>query len=205
MQDDISNISDIPSPPAPELDPMTVALCRRVRELRRQQDWTLEQLSKASGVSRSMLSQIERAQANPTLAVASRIAKAFGLGLGQLVDAPAGGGGIELIHGDDPNCLFRNDAQCTIRTLSPLNLEKQVEFYEVTLAGGKALRSTAHYRGAREIFACQQGAATIRSGDDTVRLRRGDSAHYRADVNHAIENTGRGRLIGYLVVNYTRA
>src|SRR3569833_3177954 len=55
------------------------SLCRRVRELRKKKKWTLEELSAASGVSRSMLSEIERGNANPTLAVACRIARAFDL------------------------------------------------------------------------------------------------------------------------------
>ncbi len=52
-------------------------LSTRVIELRKRRGLTLEQLAAASGVSRSMLSQIERGKANPTLAVTLRIAQAF--------------------------------------------------------------------------------------------------------------------------------
>ncbi|CAN0581959.1 unnamed protein product, partial [Ectocarpus sp. 12 AP-2014] len=58
----------------------------RVSQLRQIQSLTLEQLASASGVSRSMLSQIERGQANPTLAVTQRIAQTFGISIGELVD-----------------------------------------------------------------------------------------------------------------------
>ena len=57
-----------------------------VRELRQRRHWSLESLSKASGVSRSMLSEIERNQANPMLAIALGIVWAFGLRLGDMVD-----------------------------------------------------------------------------------------------------------------------
>ena len=53
------------------------ALCNRVIELRKKYKLTLDQLAASSGVSRSMLSQIERGQANPTLTVTFRIAKAL--------------------------------------------------------------------------------------------------------------------------------
>lgn len=46
-------------------DSATIRLCQRVRELRGSRGWTLEQLAQASGVSRSMLSQIERQQVIP--------------------------------------------------------------------------------------------------------------------------------------------
>src|SRR6476660_1192011 len=60
----------------------------RVKQLRAQRDWSLESLAGASGVSRSMLSEIEREQANPTLAVTLRIAQAFGMSLSELIETP---------------------------------------------------------------------------------------------------------------------
>lgn len=176
------------------------ALCHRVTELRRKHQLTLDQLAAASGVSRSMLSQIERGRANPTLAVTFRIARAFGITIGELVDQPWAAPSIQVIHADDPNSLYRADDQCYIRTLSPLQMERDVEFYEVKLAVGAALDSAAHYDGTRELFTVTRGHARIESGDSVRELSAGDSAHYRADVSHSIANTGRGELLGYLVV-----
>ncbi|MFM7603954.1 MAG: helix-turn-helix domain-containing protein [Prosthecobacter sp.] len=48
---------------------------------------SLEELATASGVSRSMLSEIEREKANPTLTVTFRIARAFGLTLQELIES----------------------------------------------------------------------------------------------------------------------
>ena len=174
----------------------------RVRGLRRRKGWTLEQLSGASGVSRSMLSQIERDQANPTLAVAYRIARAFGVPLGALVDEPAGSPTIDVIRADDRTYHFRNDRDIRIRTLSPLHLEKDVEFYEVALRAGAALRSSAHFAGTSEFLTVRQGHLRVLSGGDECELRPGDSAHYPADVPHAIENRGRDEALAFLVVIY---
>ena len=76
-------------------------LCARVRELRRKKAWTLEEMSAACGVSRSMLSEIERGRANPTLVVAYRIALAFGMSLGDLVEIPSAVHRIDVIRADD--------------------------------------------------------------------------------------------------------
>src|SRR3954468_9517852 len=92
-------------------------LCGRVRELRKKRGWTLEQLSAASGVSRSMLSEIERGNANPTLAVAFRIAQAFSMSLGDLVDAPANSKSrIDVIRADDRAYHYRNEKGVRVRT-----------------------------------------------------------------------------------------
>ena len=131
------------TPPLERGDAVGNLLCRRVRELRKRRGWTLEEMSAACGVSRSMLSEIERQRANPTLVVAFRIAQAFGMSLGDLVEAPASMPKVEVIRADDRTFHYRSDAHCRIRTLSPLHLEKSVEYYEVVLKAAGALRSAA--------------------------------------------------------------
>ena len=174
----------------------------RVTLLRKKNKLTLDQLASLSGVSRSMLSQIERGQANPTLAVTFRIAQAFGISIGELVEQAGSSANIDIVHADDPNNLFRADKECKIRTLSPLHTEKSVEFYELKIAPNACLKSAAHFEGARELLTVTQGSASIESGTTHCDLGVGDSAHYRADLEHCIENTGKGELVCFLVVTY---
>ena len=180
-------------------------VCRTVRTLRKQRGWTLEQLAAASGVSRSMLSQIERGSANPTLGVATRIAQAFGMGLGDLVEPFQTSRRIELIRAASPGGLFRDDSQCRIRTLSPLHLEKDVEFYELLLRPGGKLESAPHFAGTREFLAIERGEVFLTSAGETCRLASGDSAHYPADVPHCIENRSAEEALAFLVDIYARS
>ncbi len=174
----------------------------RVKELRAGRGWSLEQLASASGVSRSMLSEIEREQANPTLAVTMRIAQAFGMSLPDLLEMPGSSSAVRVIRGDDHAFHYRSDKNCRIRTLSPLNLEKDVEFYEVQLQPGGALRSAPHFDGTREFLTVTRGSVRVESGADIETLGPGDSASYRADVPHAVVNAGKDEVIVYLVVIY---
>jgi transcriptional regulator with XRE-family HTH domain len=174
----------------------------RVRELRTQRRWSLDTLSKACGVSRSMLSQIERNDVNPTLGVSFSIARAFGMTLGELVETPQAVSSLQVIRAGERAYHYRSDEDCRIRTLSPLNLEKDIEFYEVQLRQGGKLRSAAHYAGTREFLTVQKGRVRVSSGEDFEELDRGDSVSYRADVPHAIENIGRGEAMVFLVDIY---
>ena len=174
----------------------------RVKHLRAGRGWSLESLANASGVSRSMLSQIEREQANPTLAVTLRIARAFGITLGELLEMPGAASAVTVIRANDHTYHYRSDKDCTIRTLSPLNLEKDVEFYEVRLKPGGTLRSSPHFEGTREFLTLQQGRLRIESANDAEELNPGDSASYRADVSHALINIGKNESIGFLIVIY---
>ena len=174
----------------------------RVKQLRTERRWSLEALAGASGVSRSMLSQIEREQANPTLAVTMRIAQGFGMSLGDLLEMPTATSSVNVIRADDRAYHYRSDKFCRLRTLSPLNLEKDVEFYEVQLKAGGALRSAPHFEGTREFITVQQGEIRLESGADSETLGPGDSASYRADLPHAITNTGSTEALLFLVDIY---
>ena len=189
---------------ATESDPVARQVCERVRSLRKKHNWTLEQLANLCGVSRSMLSQIERGSANPTLGVAFRIAQAFGLSLGDLVDSHASTPRIDVIRANDQTYLFRDDENCRIRTLSPLHLEKETEFYELVLKPGGQLESAAHVAAAREFLTIQKGNVRVVSGGEESELAKGDSAHYPADIPHRIDNIGRGEAIAFLVNIYER-
>lgn len=188
---------------AVDVEPLNQYVCEQVKELRKRKGWTLEQLASLSGVSRSMISQVERGAANPTLAVAFRIAQAFGVSLGDLVDGASSQRQIDLVRHDDKSAIFRDDAVCRIRTLSPRNLEKDVEFYEVTLKTKKKLDSAAHFSGTREFLTVRSGAVQVTSAGETVELKKGDSAQYIADVAHSIENVGRGEAVLFLVDIYS--
>ncbi|MFN0069712.1 MAG: helix-turn-helix domain-containing protein [Limisphaerales bacterium] len=192
----------MPDKLVPQQEPADSRLGARLKELRRQRGWSLDALADASGVSRSMLSQIERDEANPTLAVACRIARAFQLSLGDLVEAQREASAIRTIRAADRAHVFRSDADVTIRTLSPLNLEKDVEFYEVRLRPGGALRSAPHFGGTREFLAVEKGRVRVESGGDSDELGPGDSASYAADVPHAIVNAGKSEAVLFLVDIY---
>jgi transcriptional regulator with XRE-family HTH domain len=189
--------------PEPNPEAINENLGRRVKKMRSDRGWSLEELATASGVSRSMLSEIEREKANPTLTVTFRIARAFGMTLQELIEsAEPSASKIQVIRAVDRGQVFRSDKQCEIRTLSPLNLEKDVEFYEVTLRPGGALRSQPHFEGTREFLTVEEGSVRIESDQDAEELTKGDSGTYRADIAHAIINTGKGNALVFLVVIY---
>ncbi len=193
------------APQAPPTSPEAINenLGRRVKQLRADRGWSLEELASASGVSRSMLSEIERERANPTLTVAFRIARAFGLSLQELIErAESGAAKIQVIRASDRAQVYRSDKQCEIRTLSPLNLEKDVEFYQVRLRPGGALRSQPHFEGTREFLTVEEGSVCVESGDGSETLAKGDSGSYRADVPHAIINSSKREALVFLVVIY---
>jgi len=170
--------------------------------LREQQALSLDELSRRAGVSKSMLSQIERAQANPTVAVVWRLANALGVPLSDLLDAAPREAppSIVRVPRHDTPTLRGADGGCELRILGPVELAGQFEWYELTLQAGATLDSLPHAPGSREHLSVLGGQLTVRAGDGHSALAAGETARYAADLPHAIHNDGPGPASALLVV-----
>jgi len=171
-------------------------------EQRQARGLSLDELSRLAGVSKSMLSQIERNQANPTVAVVWRLANALGVPLGTLLDGerpalPA----ITTVAGHATPSLRSPDGKCELRILGPIDLAGQFEWYELTVQPGGQLESQAHEPGSREhLSVLGAGTLEVRSGSDVSRLHDNETARYAVDVPHAIVNAGEKTVQALLVV-----
>lgn len=174
----------------------TLAALRQVRAL------SLDELSRKAGVSKSMLSQIERAQANPTVAVVWRLANALGVGIGELLGntIPPAPPAIAVVPAQATPSLRSADGACELRILGPIELAGQFEWYALTLQGGGALQSEAHETGTREHLTVLSGSVEVSAGDTKQRLKPNETARYAVDLPHAIRNTGRTVATAWLVV-----
>ena len=190
--------------PADVTSPTPAAVPPRVGEqiqrLRNERGMTLDDLSRAAGVSKSMLSEIERDKANPTIAVAWRLTNALGVKLDSLFAAPKVQDAIALAGPHDIPTLAGEAAGYQLRVWGPIELAGRFEWYELTLKPGGALVSSAHEPGTREHLTVLHGTIEVESGASTQRLKVSETARYAADRPHAIRNAGKGDARALLVV-----
>jgi transcriptional regulator with XRE-family HTH domain len=170
--------------------------------LRQGQSLSLDELSRKAGVSKSMLSQIERAQTNPTIAVVWRLANALGVTMGDLLGSPAAPveNAITLVPLHATPAMRSPDEKCELRILGPIDLAGKFEWYQLNLQAGAALESQAHEDGTREHLTVTAGALEVESGGEKQRLKNGETARYLADRPHCIRNTGKTTASAWLVV-----
>ncbi|HEY8605539.1 MAG TPA: XRE family transcriptional regulator [Noviherbaspirillum sp.] len=185
----------VPPPIAP---PEVGATLQRIRLA---QGLTLEDLSRAAGVSKSMLSQIEREKANPTIAVAWRLANALGIGIDELLAGEQRAGeAIQLVEPHETPTLPGTHSGYVLRILGPMDLAGKFEWYELTLAPGGALRSQPHDPGTAEHLSVLSGNLEVEVEGERKKLRTGASARYAADKAHAVVNNGKTEAKALLVV-----
>jgi transcriptional regulator with XRE-family HTH domain len=172
----------------------------RIQRLRAERRMTLDDLSRAAGVSKSMLSEIERDKANPTIAVAWRLTNALGVSLDSLFTPPKPPEAIAVSRPHEIPTLNGHEARYQLRVWGPIELAGKFEWYELTLQPGGALVSNAHEPGTREHLTVLQGSIEIEAASTTKRLKAADTARYVADEPHAIRNAGKGEARALLVV-----
>jgi XRE family transcriptional regulator, regulator of sulfur utilization len=184
--------------PSPE-PPAVGAILARLRQAR---GLSLDELSRRAGVSKSMLSQIERAQANPTVAVVWRLANALGVGIGELLGTPAqpAAPAVSVVPAHATPSLRSPDGLCELRILGPIELAGQFEWYELHVQPGGALVSQPHEPGSREHLTVLSGTLEVTSGAETARLKPGETARYAVDLPHAVRNPARTPAAALLVV-----
>ncbi|HEY8024276.1 MAG TPA: XRE family transcriptional regulator [Burkholderiaceae bacterium] len=172
-----------------------------LQKLRLARGLTLDDLSRAAGVSKSMLSQIEREKANPTIAVAWRLSNALGIGIGELLsDETREVEAIRILDAHETPTLPGDHAGYVLRILGPMELAGKFEWYELTLAPGGELVSQPHDPGAMEHLTVLHGALDVEVDGTKKKLKLGGTARYQADRSHAIRNTGKTEAKALMVV-----
>lgn len=175
------------APASPQVGP-------RVRALREGMDLSLRELSERSGVSAQMLSQVERGETSPTLAVAALIAGGLELTLSQLLRLDEGGA-VSVVRAAE-----RLGGGATARghryeVLTPPLPGQRAEVSLHRLAPGAATGGPGdppmHEPGSRETAVVTDGSVTLVCDGAAHELRHGDAVTFDADLPHHFENAGR--------------
>lgn len=183
---------------APDIGPV-IQRERKARHL------TLERLASLSGVSKSMLSQIERGESNPTFAVLWGLTQALKIDMADLI---AGGvahrqsNPVDLVSVSLTPEIKSPDGQWRLRILSPPAMAGRVEWYELDMAPKGRLQSAPHAAGTYEHLTAQTEGLMVRTALGEQTLRLGETARYRADVEHEIRNDGPAEARALMVVVY---
>jgi len=173
----------------------------RVKEIRKRRDMTLAALSERSGVSRAMLSKLERGEKNPTLVVAARIAEGFGVTLSGLLGTEER---REVVVVPRERRMVMRDPETGFerQLLSPAFGARGVEFVRnVVPEGSSSGEFPPHRKGVEEHVVVERGRLRAVLGGDEYVLEEGDAVFFEADVPHRFDNAGEGECSYYLVIS----
>jgi XRE family transcriptional regulator, regulator of sulfur utilization len=180
----------------------------RVRALRENMDLSLRDLAERSGVSAPMLSQVERGETSPTIAVAARIASGLDLSLSQLLRLDETQH-VVITRSNERRSRRRRGH--VVEELTPPLPGQRADVSIHTLASGAATGGSGdppmHEPGSRETAVVLEGSIDLFIDGERNELAEGDSVTFDADLPHHFENNGKteSRLLAVVAAGLRRS
>ena len=172
-----------------DADP-TPALGKTIQRLRKAYNMSLGELSEQSGVAKSIISQIERNETNPTLSTVFRLSRALDTSIDEVLKADSGTVFLEHQMKSAIPILESQDGLCRLAITGPLNLIDLTQWYDFQAKPNGVLESEPHPPGTVEHLYMLKGEVEITVGDEVKVAKAGEAIRYRGDLPHKIRNLG---------------
>jgi transcriptional regulator with XRE-family HTH domain len=169
------------------VEEITAAVALHVRALRTGRGWSLDELSGRSSVSKGMLVQIEAARTNPSIGTLARIADAFGVTVGRLLQ-PANDRTVHLADIIDAPILWRGGRGGMGRLLRGLTDPDYVELWDWRFAPNERHESEDHQPGTRELVHVLVGEIIVTVDGVDYTVLTGQTLDFRSDRLHIYYN-----------------
>lgn len=174
----------------------------RLRSRRQARGFTLEALAAASGVSRSMISDIERGAKSPTVLVLARLATALATTVSHLLGEDRPEPVIAMPFDRQP--AITDAAGWQRRIVSPALPGVEFELIRTSVPPRVVIGEfAAHAPGSREYIAVETGSLLVTLGGVEHRLAAGDALYYAGDRVHAFANPGDVECVYYTAMHVT--
>jgi transcriptional regulator with XRE-family HTH domain len=165
-------------------------LGKTVQRLRKAYNLSLSELSEQSGVAKSIISQIERNETNPTLATIWRLSQALDVSIERVLQEHDETPFVEKMSRGDTPILVSDDGKCRLAITGWIKTVEWLQYYDFSADPGGVLESDAHQRGAVECLSTLEGELQVEVGGEIDIVRAGETLRYRVDRPHAIRNAG---------------
>lgn len=177
---------------------ITYTVAANLQAIRRQRKMTLQTLSELTGVSKSMLGEIERGTSNPTINVLWKIVTGLKIPISELIHAPASD--YRLIHEHEWRSLSKRG--CTLSLIFEYDPLHNFEIYHLTFLPNSEHESHSHQRGVVEYTMVYEGSLTIIVNEERSVIKQGDSFVFDAESPHTYLNDGDMPAKAYSIIYY---
>lgn len=163
-------------------------LGKTIQRLRKAYNLSLSELAEQSGVAKSIISQIERNETNPTLATLWRLSQALDVSIERVLSAGEEEPFIEKTTRGDTPVLFSDDGKVRLGIFGWIKTVEWLQLYDVHAEPGGVLESEAHQRGSVESLSVMEGEFEVEVGGMVSQAKAGETLRYRCDRPHIVRN-----------------
>jgi len=167
---------------------ITGQLGKTIQRLRKAYNLSLSDLAEQSGVAKSIISQIERNETNPTLATVWRLSQALDMSVERVLASSDDSPFIEKLTRADTPILLSEDGLCRLSIIGWIKTVEWLQYYDFRAEPGGELDSDGHQRGAVECLTVLSGTLAVEVGGVSEQVAEGETVRYRCDRRHIIRN-----------------
>jgi transcriptional regulator with XRE-family HTH domain len=182
-------------------DKQVLQLGNRLSSLRKRKNMTLDDLSAKSGVSKSILSQIERDLSNPTVTTISRISDALGETLSDFFLKIEAGEVNSIESSKETPSITSKDGLCELNILGAGETVNWLQWYLLEMKPKGELDSKSHGPKTFENLTVIDGQIEVTCGPSKEKLTKGDTFRFQSNKEHTIKNISKQKA-QVLMVNY---
>lgn len=184
------------------MDDINDVVAVNLRRLREERRLSLDAAAQATGVSKSMLGQIERGVVSPTITTVWKIANGLKVPFTALMARPEKG--IEVVERASVKVLQADGGRFRNYPMFPLDDSRGFEMYSIDIDPGARLDSEPHPEGTQEFVVVSTGTLRLTANEQDFTVKAGDAIRFRADVKHAYSNPGKTACRLTMVIHYAR-
>ena len=178
-----------------------LSIAENLRALRKARDLSLDQLARLSGVSKSMLRQVEIGRSSPTISVLWKIANGLRVPFSLLLakrDTPA-----EVVSFTAEGAIKSGRRGYRLFPLVAFQPERPLEMYYTEIDGGVHFEGEPHQGNARETVLVLAGVVEVSVGGTTSTARQDQLVQFPAGQPHRYSNPGEAVARMIMTIDYT--
>jgi len=163
-------------------------IAKNLKAYRESKKLSLEKVAELTGVSKTMIGQIERGESSPTITTIWKIANGLKISFTSLINNPQPD--IKVIPISEVQTLVEDKGKYRLYPYFPFEDDRRFEVYSVEVEKGGFLSADSHREGTEEFLTIYDGELTVRVNDLEYTVKKGDSIRFKADRPHTYHNSG---------------
>lgn len=174
------------------MDYLSKNVAENLKRIRKSKCMSLDQVAEQTGVSKSMLAQIERGTANPSLGVLGKITSGLRVEFQELIQPPR----VDCCLVTPEELLPTKElvGKYRVWTCLPYEDTRFVEVYQIEVEPGEAYVSGSHGEKTREYLVVTEGILTVECHKQSYQVQKNQIFKFETDQKHCYRNEGKEKV-----------
>jgi transcriptional regulator with XRE-family HTH domain len=185
------------------MDELTEQVARNLARIREERNYSLDEVSSLTGVSKSMLRQIEKGESSPTISTLWKIANGLKVSFTSLAREMQKD--VSIVDNRSGTPIMEKDKGYRLFPLFPFEADRKFEFYHVEIEKGARLEAEGHIGDVEEYIFVSAGALNLVLGETEYRIPKDHSIRFKATGRHIYRNAGAATARLIMMIYYPRA